>query len=318
MKKIAYLQLHRICDQECLFCAQPSNGSVLDFESIKKQIDTYIENGYSKIIFSWGEPSLNKDFFQVIEYTRSRGIEMTILSNGHRFADYTFAKRAVEAWLIDYHISLHSHIEKIHDSLVKKEGSLKRCFQALTHLLSLWAHVTINITINAYNVIYFDRLIRTILKLFPKVSGFIINNLETTQIPKHHYHVIAPITLIQKHIPKALEILEASGKKYRIERVAMCHIRGFEHRSTDLEYLIEWEEKYLHFLGESRISHEVTWENYVHEKKYGPACQSCDLKGLCAGQEWLYIHYNPDTLIPQKVPQSEKDLILQKFYECFH
>jgi MoaA/NifB/PqqE/SkfB family radical SAM enzyme len=114
---------------------------------------------------------------------------MTILSNGHRFAEYDFAKKAIESWLKDYHISLHSHIPSIHDALVKKEGSLKRCFMALHNLLKLWAHVTINITINAYNVAYFDKLITTILTKFPKVSGFIINNLETTQIPPSNYHV---------------------------------------------------------------------------------------------------------------------------------
>jgi 2-iminoacetate synthase ThiH len=52
MKKIAYLQLHRICDQECLFCAQPSNGASLDEDSLKKQIQLFHTEGYSKIIFS--------------------------------------------------------------------------------------------------------------------------------------------------------------------------------------------------------------------------------------------------------------------------
>ncbi|GAB0175095.1 MAG: putative heme d1 biosynthesis radical SAM protein NirJ2 [Candidatus Altimarinota bacterium] len=317
MKKIAYLQLHRICDQECVFCAQPSNGSVLDFKAIKKQIDAFVQDGYSKVIFSGGEPSLNKDFFEVIAYGKSLGIEMTILSNGHRFSEYDFAKKSVESGLLQYHISLHSHISDIHDALVKKPGSLKRCFQALHHLLSLSAHITINITINAYNVSYFDRLIKAILKEFPSIHGFIINNLETSQIPREHYSVIAKLSEIKKTIPNTLQILENSGKKFRIERVPFCYIRGYEHHSTDLEYVIDGEEKFLHYLGESRASHKVKKENYVHNSKYGESCSACDLKGLCAGQEGLNIHYFPEELIPQTVSEAEKKQIIQKFYECY-
>lgn len=317
MKKIAYLQLHRICDQECVFCAQPSNGSVLDFKAIKKQIDDFVSDWYTKIIFSWGEPSLNKDFFEVIAYGKSLGIEMTILSNGHKFSEYDFAKRAIECWLLQYHISLHSHIASIHDALVKKPWSLKRCFRALHNLLALSAHITINITINAYNVSYFDKLIKAILKEFPTIHGFIINNLETTQIPKEHYSVIAKLSDIKKTIPSTLKIIEDSGKKFRIERVPLCYIRGFEHHSTDLEYVIDGEEKFLHYLWESRVSHKVKKENYVHSSKYGESCFQCDLKWLCAGQEGLNIHYFPLELIPQKVSNIEKENIIKNFYECY-
>ena len=70
MKKIAYLQLHRICDQDCIFCAQPSNGASLDYETLTAQIVTFQQEGYSKIIFSGGEPSLNKDLIRIVEFTQ--------------------------------------------------------------------------------------------------------------------------------------------------------------------------------------------------------------------------------------------------------
>lgn len=210
---------------------------------------------------------------------------MTILSNGNRFCEREYAQRAIAAGLGDYHISMHSHIHSIHDALVKKVGSLERCFLALQTLLSLGAHITINITINSHNVDYFDRLIATVLRFFPGIDGFIINNLETSQIPKRYHSVIAPLEKIAKTIPRALASIEAAGKRVRIERVPMCYIRGFEHLSTDLEYTIGGEEKFLHYLGEFRESGELNRENYMNAQKYGPQCNDCDLKGLCAGME---------------------------------
>ena len=317
MKKIAYLQLHRICDQECIFCAQPSNGAVLNFQNIKNQVDTYKEEWYSKIIFSWGEPSLNKDFFQVISYVQSLWIEMTILSNGHMFENFDFAKKSLSLGLVNYHISLHSHIPAIHDKLVMKAWWLKRCCSALRNLLFLGAHVSINVTINAYNVSYFDKLILSIIKTFPQIEGFIINNLETSQIPENHHHVIAQLDQMKTTIPKSLQIIIDAGKRVRIERIPMCYIRWYEYLSTDLEYTQWDEQKYLHYLGEMRNSGELNKNTYLHDSKYSPSCSRCDLYGLCAWMEWLHKHYNPEDLFPQVVSEEEKNQILIKFHEVF-
>jgi MoaA/NifB/PqqE/SkfB family radical SAM enzyme len=96
MQKTAYLQLHRICDQDCIFCAQPTNGKYLNFSQISDQIDYYILQGYTGIIFSGGEPTMSPYYFDTIDYCFERKVSMRILTNGHMLASSSFALRSIK------------------------------------------------------------------------------------------------------------------------------------------------------------------------------------------------------------------------------
>lgn len=112
---------------------------------------------------------------------------MMILTNGHMFQDLNFTQRAIRAGLKKYHVSLHSHIEKIHDSLVKKQGSYRRSLSAMKNIIFAGGKLHINITINSYNVSYFPKTISFFLNFFPEIQGFILNNLETSQITSQYH-----------------------------------------------------------------------------------------------------------------------------------
>jgi hypothetical protein len=61
--------------------------------------------------------------------------------------------------------------------------------------------------------------------MFPGLKGFIINNLETSQITSRYYGVIASLGDIKKIIIPAIEYIQSYGKDVRIERVPMCYMR---------------------------------------------------------------------------------------------
>ncbi len=304
-KKTAYLQLHRICDQDCIFCAQPTNGKYLNFWEITQQIDYYHTEWYTDIIFSGGEPSMSPYFFETLKYCRELGLEMRILTNGHMFEDKEFAKKSLEEWLHSYHISLHSHIERIHDTMVKKEWSYKRSLRAMNNILLYWWELTINITINNYNVSYFPKTILFFLKMFPDLKGFIINNLETSQITSKYYGVIASLGDIKKIIIPAIEYIQSYDKDVRIERVPMCYMRWYEHLSTDVEYSLMDEVKYLHYLDDNTISGELTRDTFSADYTYWDNCNSCDLKWICAWLDGIGKHYSQDDFISQSLSQTE-------------
>jgi MoaA/NifB/PqqE/SkfB family radical SAM enzyme len=175
------------------------------FSEIQSQLDYYIENDYTGVIFSGGEPTISPYFFETIRYCRDQGLDMSILTNGHMLRKREFARESITSGLSEYHISLHSHIPAIHDAVVKKEGSYRRSLEAMHNILLEGGKLIVNITINAYNVNYFPKVIKFLLKTYPGISGFIINNLETSQIKKEHYHVIASLQAISKIIMASLE-----------------------------------------------------------------------------------------------------------------
>jgi len=61
MANLGYIQLTRQCNQKCLFCSNPENEQVLDLDQIKDKIDQLIKDGYTGVILTGGEPTLNPD-----------------------------------------------------------------------------------------------------------------------------------------------------------------------------------------------------------------------------------------------------------------
>lgn len=80
-------QITSRCNLNCIMCASNQGKEYLDFASIKKIIDKLYEF-YKwfifkpKIMFSGGEPTIHKDFCNIVEYTRSRGFGVSLCTNG--------------------------------------------------------------------------------------------------------------------------------------------------------------------------------------------------------------------------------------------
>lgn len=303
-KKIAYLQLHRICDQDCIFCAQPTNWNYMNFLEIKKQIDFYISKWYDWIIFSWWEPTISPFFFETIKYCNEKKLDMKILSNWHKFEDEEFVKKSIEFWLKKFHISIHSHNEKIHDALVKKNWWYKRSLKSMKNIIKLWWSLTINITINNYNVDFFPKSILFFIKAFPSLDWFIINNLETSQIKSTYFWVIAPLEKVYKIAKKTLDIIIKNNKRVRIERVPLCYIRWYEHLSADIEFSLFNERKFLHFLDNS-LSGELNKNTFSAEYTYWKNCLKCDFRWICSWLEWIWKHYKEEDLYTQKITKQD-------------
>lgn len=314
-KKIAYMQLHRICDQECIFCAQPSNWNYMNFDEIRKQIDSYVLKWYEWVIFSWWEPSISPFFFETLEYSQKNNLDMSILTNWHMFENEDFAKKSIEYWLKKYHISLHSHIKKIHDKIVLKEWWYIRSLKAMNNILKYWWNLTVNITINSKNVKFFDKTILFFIKLFPRLDWFIINNLETSQIKSKYYSIIAKLKDIDKVIKKSLQIILDNNKNIRIERVPMCYLRWYEHLSTDIEFTVLNEKKYLHYLDWNTKSWELNKNTCSADYTYWKNCKKCDLNKICSWIEWLWVHFNEEELFTQNLSKVEYNNILSNIWK---
>lgn len=82
------LDLTSACNYSCPFCVDSrliNVGKTLALEDIKKLIDTLHSYGLlSVILIGGGEPTLHPDFEVVVEYIKSKGIQIGIATNGSR------------------------------------------------------------------------------------------------------------------------------------------------------------------------------------------------------------------------------------------
>lgn len=82
-------ELSQECNLKCKHCfvGKVNYENNLSLDENKKIIDRLIENNISHIMFSSKEPFMYKDFIEIIKYCRSKGIIISIVTNGTLFND---------------------------------------------------------------------------------------------------------------------------------------------------------------------------------------------------------------------------------------
>jgi len=81
MEEIHYL-LGNSCNLSCEFCfwGEKFSDPPLDFK--KRIIDSIAESGINLVTLSGGEPTISNDFLSILEYMRSKGLNIILHTNG--------------------------------------------------------------------------------------------------------------------------------------------------------------------------------------------------------------------------------------------
>ncbi len=143
------------CDNNCLMCAnEPSfarapSGRYLLKAQIKR-FESYLEGfsgAYAKnadnraaLNLTGGEPTLHPDFLKLLTYFRKRtaGAELSLLSNGRRFADAAFAGAALRAAGAPFSVAvaMHGSTPAGHDAVTGVSGSFAASLAGLRNIFA--------------------------------------------------------------------------------------------------------------------------------------------------------------------------------------
>ena len=303
MANYGYLQVTRRCNQKCRFCSNPPTGKVLSITKAKQIIDQHIKEGCQGIILTGGEPTLFKGLTELISYCCNKNIDCKIITNGQKLANKKFLNQLIKAGLKQFHISFYSYQPKIQVFLSGNKNSLKNINQALKNLAEKDnVSTVINIVINKYNADHLNANVEWLLKQFPFISHFVWNNLDpTTNRASQNKDTIPRLIDFEIELKKATDFLIKNKKTFRVERVPLCYMPGFEHYSTETRKIVKSEARNIYFLDNKRsYFKEVIWE---HDK--AECCKDCKLNDICAGLYEMDKYYNSNELYPVFVdPQN--------------
>jgi MoaA/NifB/PqqE/SkfB family radical SAM enzyme len=305
MQQYRYIQIVRTCNQNCLFCSNPSNGKTLSLQRIRSLVRLYKKEGAQGIILTGGEPTLHPQIEQAISYAKKNGLEIKMITNAQKIHEFGFLKKLVEAGLDYAIISTYSHNPKIQAHLTRNKNSLQNILKALEATKKMPLNVQLNVALNAYNIKDLDKTVFFFLKKFPHITHFTFNNLDPTQIGEDYLDTIPNLSDIKKKIPKALGLIVRSGKTTRVERVPLCCMPGYEHLSTETRSIVKGERKTIFFLDERKMYRNEGFSRYIK----GSQCAGCSLSGICAGLEYSKKGYDIKELRPQK---KDKKKIIDK------
>jgi len=312
----AYLQITRKCNNNCIFCSNPAFNKELDIIELKKRLQFYKNKKINEIIFSGGEPTMNPILIDAIIIATKMGFKSKIITNGINLSNLEYVKALKKAGLNDLHISIHSHISKDSDYLTRKKGHFEKTIKGIENCLKEKIVVNINTTINYINVKYLSQFINYLIKRFPQIQHYVFNNLDIGKADRNlrskaneNKKIIAKFNEIELELSKTAKLLKEKGKTFRIERVPLCYMEGFEQFSTETRKIIKKDIYRCIFLEKERDDLFLESNDPRKERRCkGEICKKCQLNSLCVGPSIEYYELFGDSeLFP--VFKKPKDII---------
>ena len=128
-------ELTYACNLECVHCLSSSgrrDPRELDTAEAKAVLDELHDLQVFYINIGGGEPMIRRDFFELVEYSISRGIGVKFSTNG-AFIDADKARRLTAMDYLDVQISLDG-TDAVTNDVVRGDGSYATAIRAMDHL----------------------------------------------------------------------------------------------------------------------------------------------------------------------------------------
>ncbi|MFT3769670.1 MAG: radical SAM protein [Minicystis sp.] len=295
MANIGYIQVVRHCNHFCGFCSNPTTPYVHTFETMKVLVDDLKKRDYFGVILTGGEPSLHPELPRIARYAKDQGLHVRMITNGWRLADEDFAREMADAGLGLVHVSVYSVRPDIESRLRGLPDTLPKAFAAVANANKYGIEVNINCVINRLNADHLDENIRYWIDNHPYIRHFVWNNLDPSmgraEVNQDQY--TPRLADFEVSLNRALRLLHASGRTFRVEKVPLCYMTEFAWASTETRKIVKGEERIVHFLDAKQTVRQTNWEHI-----YADACESCSLRTICGGLFDRGNAYDPAELYP--------------------
>ncbi len=299
MANLGYIQVVRHCNHVCGFCSNPTTEYTHDFESMKLLVDDLVERGYFGAILTGGEPTLHPELPRIAAYARSVGLHVRMITNGHRLAEEDFARALAEAGLQLVHVSIYSVRPDVEEELRGRSGTLERAYRAIDNAHRFGMQVNINCVMNRQNADHLDENIAYFIQHHPHVQHFVWNALDPSmgraEVDPARY--TPRMAEFEVSLSRAVALLQAGGRTFRVEKVPLCYMTDFAHASTETRKIVKLEERVVHFLDDKQTVRQTHWN-----RRYADVCSQCSLRSICPGLFDRGDGYSTDELHPVFVP----------------
>lgn len=274
-----------LCNYKCYFCYYKTQlNKNTEFNIIKKRIDKLYELGCRDFDLSGGESSLHKDFFKILEYLKSLNVKISCLTNGSKFCNFDFLKKAHDLGLNEILFSLHS-INEVHDEIVGIKGSFDKILKAIENAKKLDIKIRLNSTITEknYKLVnneYFD--------LVEKINPFEMNFLPLNYFSDNNKMKGLNYETILEPIKDFIK--KTSIKLVNVRYVPFCYMMGFEKYVVGyyqhIYDLYDWNIAYYEY-KESNLENlkEQASINRINNYNKDEKCLKCKFFYICDGIE---------------------------------
>lgn len=293
------------CSAQCLFCSQDfawrKEPNDIPFNQAAKHMYLAYKQGYRRLGFTGGEPTIRRELPQLIALARKIGYTyIRIQTNGIRLADMDYAKTLTDAGLTFVKYSIHGHTAKIHDQLVAVPGAFDKCLQSISNLKKLKIGIGVNLVLNDLNYRHLAAFYRLfLLKL--KLSNFvIIAPLYEGNMTLNAKKMGVRLTRMAPFIKKAYALFTQIDfpKPPLLLHFTPCILPGYE------QQMLGWSAFNTMVVSPKGQARDLDRTAQFHAVKT-PSCPKCVYNDRCIGLDSSYArHFGTDEIRPLlKIPK---------------
>ena len=215
-----------ICNCRCEFCYFKRNlKTARPLEQIKDRMLKAYNLGFRELDFTGGEPSVHPKFFEILSHGTELGCYLSCLSNGWKFADMEFLKKAHSLGLKEILFSLHGCSEEQHDAIVGKPGAFKRILTAIRNAQELGMLVRINCTVYHKN---YKTLPTVYADLINEIKPFEVNFIQLNYFEENGDFRPEVLDGQIEAIKQSIVKIKPYVKYINVRYVPFCYMQGFE------------------------------------------------------------------------------------------
>jgi His-Xaa-Ser system radical SAM maturase HxsC len=175
-----------------------------------------------------GEPTLNEEaLLSLLRHCRDTApwVQLHLLSNGRRFADFGFAARYAQVGNADIMVGIPVYAPEpsLHDFIVQADGAFDDTIHGILNLASLGQRIEIRIVIQRHTVPVLSDLAVFITRNLPFVEQVALMGLEMTGLARPNFtEVWVDPADYQVQLAEATHILASAHIATRIYNHQLC------------------------------------------------------------------------------------------------
>lgn len=281
------------CMNNCIFCTEGGRKTKRKVLSLKEMKELLKDNpNVEQVIFSGGEPTLNKNIVDYIKLAKKYKFpKIVLITNGQKLAEKNFCQKILCAGINDIRISIHGHTSQLHDKQTGKIGSFDKLMKGIKNLERLkkdfdFSLVTITV-INKINYSFLKDIIHQLKQVNLDLANFHIvepTNDGYNKAYKNFDIVMPNYTKVAKSIQKMLDYKKTSKISFDviIDSIPFCLMQGYEDFMGQRD---------IH-IGFDPINSKLTRVKIsdYHGKVKGVSCRKCSYFPYCEGVWEEYVN----------------------------
>jgi MoaA/NifB/PqqE/SkfB family radical SAM enzyme len=278
------LKLGYSCNNNCVHCviADQSENCInlgrspdRTTEECISELNDNRSRGYNNLVLTGGEPTIRKDIFQILDYSKRIGYYISMQTNGRMFYYKEFARKFIP-YNIFYAIAVHGPNKDVHEPITRSKDSFDQTIAGIKNLKKLGVkNICGKTVISKINYRYLPDIARLFLKLgierinfaFPHANG---------NAWKYFDEVVPDYRDIMDYVYKTIETVKAD---IDFEAIPFCLMKGYENYVSEIKFVNEIPSELKQL--DSGKQDWITLRKSIKSKF--PQCRKCKYDNLCEG-----------------------------------